>query len=387
MHLPAMRNRRRMRLTSGASAVAPGPTRGGRLKLRWGGIGLLLLWLAGGAALLVVATPLGRYLARAAWEEMRILRARQPIARMVRDTTVAPATRAKLALVLAARDFAEDSLGLPAKDAFTEFTQLERDTLLLVLSGARKDWLSRKTWWFPVVGRVPYKGYFETDDALRAERNLAADGYDTYLRPASAFSTLGWFNDPLLSTTLRSDSIFLVNTVIHELTHNRYYAKGEAVFNESFANFVGARGTERFFRARGDSATAAQSEARAATSVARWQDYRLLGIYWASLFTVLDSTFRANPGDSLRDRRLALRDSVYADARRTLVDSIAPLFQALDAGYATRVRLDNAALMSRRIYLTGLEDFETIYAEESQNLERSIVRIIREHRSRPKNGP
>lgn len=340
----------------------------------------MLLGLAGGAALFVVAMPLGRYLARAAWEEMRILRARQPIARLVRDTTVAPETRAKLALVLAARDFAEDSLGLPAKDAFTQFTQLERDTLLLVLSGARSDWLAAKTWWFPVVGRVPYKGYFETDDARRAERDLAADGYDTYLRPAAAFSTLGWFNDPLLSTTLRADSVDLVNTVIHELTHNRYFAKDEAVFNESFASFVGARGAERFFRARSDSASAARA-------IARWDDDRLLGTYWAALFTTLDSTFRAHPGDSLKDRRLALRDSVYADARRTLVDSIAPLFRAVDVPYATRVRLDNAALMSRRIYLTDLDVFERVYAEESQDLERSIVRIIRAHRSRPKNGP
>ncbi|MCL4214160.1 MAG: aminopeptidase [Gemmatimonadales bacterium] len=354
-------------------------TPGGRLKLRWGGIGIVLLWIVGGAAVLVVATPLGRYLARGAWEEMRILRARQPITRLVRDSSVAPETRAKLALVLEARTFAEDSLGLPAKEAFTQFTQLDRDTLLLVLSGARKDWLSAKTWWFPVVGRVPYKGYFETDDALRAERDLAKDGYDTYLRPAAAFSTLGWFNDPLLSSTLRADSVDLVNTVIHELTHNRYFAKGEAVFNESFANFVGARGAERFFLSRGDSA-------RAARAVARWDDDRMLGTYWARLFTELDSAFRAHPGDSLRDRRLALRDSVYAASRRSLVDSLAPLFRTIDTAYATRVRLDNAALLARRIYLTDLDEFERVFAEEGRGLERSIVRIIREHRDGSRQG-
>ena len=94
MHLPGMRNRGE-----------------GRLKLRWGGIGLVLLGIATGGALLVVATPLGRYLARAAWEESKILRARKPIARLMRDSTIAPATRAKLQLVLEARDFAEDSLG------------------------------------------------------------------------------------------------------------------------------------------------------------------------------------------------------------------------------------------------------------------------------------
>lgn len=352
----------------------------GRLKLRWGGIGLVLLGIAAGGALLLVATPLGRYLARAAWEESKILRHRQPIAKLVRDSTVAPATRAKLQLVLEARAFAEDSLDLPAKDAFTRFTQLDRDTLLLVLSGARRDWLAAKTWWFPVVGRVPYKGYFDVDDAKRAERDLAKDGYDTYLRPAAAFSTLGWFNDPLLSSTLRADSVDLVNTVIHELTHNRYYAKGEAVFNESFANFVGARGAERFFQSRGDARSAA-------ISVARWDDDRLLGTYWASLFTALDSTFRAHPGDSLKTLRLALRDSVYGVARRTLVDSLAPLFRAVDTAYATRVRLDNAALLARRIYLTDLGAFERVFAEEHEDLEASIARIIREHRSRPRTAP
>jgi predicted aminopeptidase len=338
-------------------------------------VGLILLGIAAGAALLVVATPLGRYLARAAWEESKILRARRPIAEMVNDPKVDSVTRAKLSLVLDARRYAEDSLGLPAKEAFTQFTQLDSDTLVLVLSGARRDALVSKTWWFPVVGRLPYKGYFDPKDAVRAERELAEDGYDTYLRPAPAFSTLGWFNDPLLSTTLRADSVDLVNTVIHELTHNRYFAKGEAVFNESFANFVGARGAERFFLARGDTASAV-------ASVNRWADDRMLGAYWAALFRDLDSAFRAHPGDSLRAARIALRDSTYAAARRTLIDSVAPRLLTIPREYAERVRLDNAALMARRIYLTDLEAFERVYAEEGADLETSIRRIISEHRAR-----
>jgi predicted aminopeptidase len=334
----------------------------------------VLLGIVGGAALLTVATPMGRYLLRAAWEEGRILRAREPIARLVTDTTLDVATRDKLRLVLEARAFANDSLHLPAEDAFTQYTALEGDTLVLVLSGARKDWLAAKTWWFPVVGRVPYKGFFALEDAQRAERALAAEGLDTYLRPASAFSTLGWFNDPLLSTTLRSDSVDLVNTVIHELTHNRYYAKDAATFNESFANFVGARGAERFFLSRGDSV-------RAARSVARWEDDRLLAAYWADLFRSLDTLFRAHAGDSLRPRRLAIRDSVYDVARRTLVDSIAPRLRTIAPAYAERVRLDNAALMSRRIYLTDLEDFERTFVAQGHDLERTIAALISAHRT------
>lgn len=345
------------------------------LRRRLGGVGLVLLALGGTLVVLTAATPIGRYLARAAWEEMKILRGRRPIAGMVADSTVDPTVRAKLALVLEARRFAVDSLRLPAEEAFTQYTQLDRDTLLVVLSGARRDALVAKTWWFPVVGRVPYKGFFGTDDALQAERALASEGFDTYLRPASAFSTLGWFNDPLLSTTLESDSVDLVNTVIHELTHNRYYAKGDAVFNESFANFVGARGAERFFLARGDSASARRS-------VDRWADDRLLAAYWAALYRGLDSVFTANAGDSLRARRLDLRDSVYAAARRTLVDSVAPRFKAIVPLYAERVRLDNAALIARRIYLTDLEEFERVYASNGSDLLKAIEALVSEHRAR-----
>lgn len=344
-------------------------------KRRLGGVGLVLLALAAGVVVITAVTPLGRYLVRAGWEELRILRARRPIAAIVADSSADPALRAKLALVLEARAFAEDSLGLPAEESFTKFTQLERDTLVLVLSGAERDALRPVTWWFPVVGRLPYKGFFKERDAVAAARALEADGFDTYLRPASAFSTLGWFNDPLLSTTLAADSVDLVNTVIHELTHNRYFAKGDAVFNESFANFVGARGAERFFRSRGDTVSAARA-------VARWDDDRLLAAYWASLYKGLDSTFRAHPGDSLRAERLRLRDSVYAAARQTLVDSIAPKFQTIDPRYAERVLLDNAALLARRIYLTDLEEFERAFAANGSDLNRTVAAVIAEHRAR-----
>ncbi len=333
---------------------------------------MVLLVLAAGGAVFLAATPLGRYLARAAWEEGKILRGRRPIAQLAEDPALDAATRAKLQLVLEARAFARDSLGLPAKDAFTQFTQLASDTLVLVLSGARKDRLEGKSWWFPIVGRVPYKGFFDVAAAQRAERALAAEGYDTYLRPSPAFSTLGWFNDPLLSTTLAADSVDIVNTVVHELTHNRYYAKDGAVFNESFANFVGARGAERFFLARGDSA-------RARASVDRWADDRTLAAYWAVLYRSLDSTFKAHPGDALRERRIALRDSTYRAARRTLVDSIAPLLRTIPRAYAERVRLDNAALLARRIYLTDLERFERAYEAEGRDLERTIRALIAAH--------
>lgn len=338
--------------------------------------GVVLAGIVALAAVLAVATPLGRYLVRAAWEEGKILAGRRSIAALVEDSATDPAVRAKLELVLAARQFAVDSLGFPAGKSFTQFTQLERDTLVLVLSGAAPDALVPVLWRFPVVGRLPYKGFFRLEDALAAERELVDRGFDTNLRPASAFSTLGWFNDPLLSTTLRADSVDLVNTVIHELTHDFYFAKGDAAFNESFANFVGARGAEWFFAARGDSL-------RAARAAARWGDDRLLAAFWGALYRELDSAFAAHPGDSLRGRRIAVRDSIYMKARVALVQEVAPQWRTIAPVYAERVKLDNAALLARRLYLTDLGRFE----EELRRCEGALVcainALVEGHRTRP----
>jgi predicted aminopeptidase len=343
------------------------------VRVRWGGILFVVLGVIAGIALITAVTPMGRYLVRGAFAEAKILSRRESIVKLAADSATPPAIRAKLNLVLDARRFAVDSLGFPAKNAFTQYTKLDHDTLVLVLSGAYRDELRAVTWWFPVVGRVPYKGFFDFAEAKRAEIALRNDGFDTYLRPSPAFSTLGFFNDPLLSTTLGEDSLEIVNTVVHELTHNRFYAKNSAVFNESFANFVGARGAERFFASRGDTVNARRT-------AERWHDELLLSAVWEQTYHSLDSAYKANPGDSARAVRYAARDSVYARTRRFLVDSVGPRLKTIDPRYAALVRLDNASLLARLIYATGLPGFEKVYEEEGRDIRRALERIIRERR-------
>src|SRR5579859_870508 len=224
-------------------------------------VGLTLLALFVLAIAYLGLSPTGRYVVKAAWTEGQILRRRRPIAAMVKDPSTPAPARAKLQLVLDARAFAAESVGLRAKQSFTAYTQLQTDTLVLVLSAAYRDRLKEYTWWFPVVGRVPYKGYFDFTAARAAARQMDAEGFDVYLRPSPAFSTLGWFNDPLLSSSLSADTLELANTVIHELTHNTYWAPGQVSFNESFANFVGARGASWFFRTRHASRAADEMDA------------------------------------------------------------------------------------------------------------------------------
>ena len=321
-------------------------------------------------AYLVVA-PTGRYLLRGAWEEAKILARRRPLLDILADSATTPALRAKLQLVLAARAFAGDSLGLDAGQSFTTYSETGRDTLTLIVSGANRDRLKSYTWWFPVVGRVPYKGYFDFDEARRQERALNARGFDTRLGAVSAFSTLGWFNDPLLPSTLRADSLTLANTVIHELTHNTYYAPGGAVFNESFANFVGSRGAERFFRSRGQDAAAAEV-------AARWDDEKVLGRFWADLYGRVDSAFKAHPGDEAAAvaERLAARQLLFAGARNALLHDLAPQLKTISIRSVERVKLDNAVLMSRRVYLTDLDAFDAVLAKDGGDLPRAVRDII-----------
>ena len=337
-----------------------------RLARRTGLGGLLLA-----GALLV--TPMGCYLSRAAYEEARILARREPIARVVARDGTDPVLRAKLQLVLEARQFAIDSLGLSAGKSFTAFSQLDRDTLVLVLSAAYRDRLERKTWWFPVVGRFPYKGFFDFRDATRTAEQLRGDGFDVLLGASSAFSTLGWFNDPLVSPTVKADSVTLVNTVLHELLHSTYFAKGQVSFNESFASFVGGRGAEHFFRARGDSVLYRRA-------VADWQDDLLLGGFWERTANALDSAFAAWPdsvhGPAARPARLAARDTVFARARRLLVDSIGPRLTGYPPGWTTRVPLDNAVVLARRVYAERLDGFDSVYVAHNGDLWRAIRAVI-----------
>ena len=210
---------------------------------------------ASGRALLIAlclalsaCSPL--YVIQAGIEEAKILSRRRPIAEVISDPATSSETRRKLQLVEQARTFAGHVLDLDVGDSYTTYSWVDSDTLLLVVTASEKDRFQAHTWWFPIVGRVPYKGFFDFDAAFEEARELERAGLDVQVRPSGAFSTLGWFNDPLLNTVLRYDDVSLVNTVVHELLHNTIYIPSQISFNESFANFVGERGAIEFFCTR-----------------------------------------------------------------------------------------------------------------------------------------
>lgn len=330
-------------------------------------LGWLVLGTVGVGAVAAAALPTGRYLVRAAWEEGRILLRRQPIELIASDSTSPAEVRDRLRLVLDAREYAVSSLGLSVGKSFTTYSRVDKDTLVLVLSVAHRDRLEPYRWWFPIVGKVPYKGFFDVAAAERARADFERRGFDTYMRPASAFSTLGWFNDPLLSTTLAQYPHDLANTVIHELAHNTLFVRSQAEFNESFASFVGARGAAEFFRARGDSMAAQRVELE-------WEDDKTLGRFWATLKQTLEAAYAAHPSDSAA--RVRARESVYAQARRTLVESLGPELRTVPRTWLERLPLDNAALLARRTYSADLDLFDAVWERSGRDVRATVARIM-----------
>src|SRR6266478_9146605 len=211
-----------------------------------------ILWLMIALAILgsVISGCSPFYVIRAAYEEGKILWRREPIPQYLEKAAVGPDTQDKLKLVLAVREYARDVLKLNVGGSYSSYSYVDRPDLSYILTAAPKTELHPYTWWFLIVGRVPYKGYFSKEDAQAEIDRLTAQGYDTNLRTSAAFSTLGWFDDPLLSHLLRYDRAILSEIVFHELFHNTLYINGAGAFNESSANFIGHRAAMDFFRAR-----------------------------------------------------------------------------------------------------------------------------------------
>ncbi len=305
-----------------------------------------------------------RYLTRAGFEETRILTGRVPIERVAGDSLEAPLLRSSASLVVQVREQAR-RLGLDAGETYTTFSDVGRDTLLMVLTVSRRNCLCPETWRYPFVGRVPYKGFFDLAAAERAAEGYRRRGDDVSLRPSAAFSTLGWFNDPLLSTAITGDSVELAALVFHEIAHNTLWVKDATDFNESFAQWVGYRAAERFFLQRGDTTLAIRA-------LDRWHDEQVLGRYYDRLIERLDSLYADRPvGPPLE----AGREAIAAWSRDTLLSAFGQSLRTIDVRRFADRPLNNATLLGVRLYRTGLDLFDEWYWDSGNDLVVAIHRL------------
>ncbi len=213
------------------------------------------------AALLCATLMLGAcsnlsYYTHLAEGQHELMSARVPIRDIVQDPKQDAALRERLGKVLDARAFATQHLGLPDNDSYTEYADLKRPYVVWNVFVTPELSLKAVEHCFLFVGCLAYRGYFDQQQAQEMADELKQQGNDVYVSGIPAYSTLGWFDDPVINTMMKWSDAVLISTVFHELAHQKLYIKDDTVFNESFANFVGAEGLREYLATRGDDSAA-----------------------------------------------------------------------------------------------------------------------------------
>jgi predicted aminopeptidase len=201
--------------------------------------------------------------------QLDLLSRREPIAKVLADPRTDAALRQKLERALAARAFASRELGLPDNGSYTRYADLERPYAVWNVFAAPELSLTPHEWCYLLVGCLAYRGYYDPERAEAAARELREEGFDVLVAGVPAYSTLGWFDDPLLST-MHGGEDRIAGTIFHELAHQLAFAEGDTAFNESYATFVEYEGLRQYLK---DAPELAQQAARRL----RWEsEYRAL---------------------------------------------------------------------------------------------------------------
>lgn len=250
-------------------------------------------------ALLVAPLLSGCYLARLAEGQVRILLSLRPVQEILGDPSLPPEDRRTFELVADVKKFGEEEMGLARTAAYTFFFDTRGRPVSWIVSACPADRFEPVTWWFPLVGSVPYKSFFRREDALEEAAALLERGLDVWLAPVAAYSTLGYLPDPVLSTMLDDPPEDLVALVLHELTHATLYRAGDADFNEGLATFVGRQGAVDYARARFGEGSPPHERARRAL-----EEERQRAVRTEEAFRRLRELYAS---DLPRERKLAIR--------------------------------------------------------------------------------
>jgi predicted aminopeptidase len=310
---------------------------------------LLIALLAGGCQTV-------SYYSHAALGQWRVLMGREPVSDVLAgldgrraDDPRAELLYQRLKFSQHVLDFAEDELAMRVGRRYRTYVDLDRPAVVWNLFAAAPLSLQPYRWCYPVVGCAPYQGYFDESYARRRAAALAQGGFETYVGPVAAYSTLGWFADPLLSSFVAWPEPELAALLFHELAHGEVWVKGDVAFSESFATFVGRQGLSVWLRQNGNDAV---DQDRQRLLAARGRLMQLL----ARTREVLRQVYASRASDTiklqLKARVLAATGDCYLNHRETLG---AGRFDALMTG------LDNARLVSLATYEDLVPAFAAVF--------------------------
>lgn len=209
-------------------------------------------WIIFALILMIVILTLGcsnlGYYAQSVSGGYEVLSKREPIADVLDDPSVPQTIKNKLQVVLEIRDFASQELQLPDNDSYRTYVDLERPYVVWNVFAAPEFSMEMKEWCFLFVGCVRYRGYFDEQDAQKYASELKEEGLDVYVTGIAAYSTIGWFDDPVLNTIIKRDEIRLAGLIFHELSHQEVFVKGDTAFNEGFSVTVELEGVRRWLQ-------------------------------------------------------------------------------------------------------------------------------------------
>jgi Predicted aminopeptidase len=263
-------------------------------------------------------------------------------------------------LVKDIRKFAMEDLGLAMSKNYTRYVELDREYLAAVVSASAKDSFRRHDWHFPVVGAMPYKGFFNIEDARKERTKLEKKDLDVWVRRVDAFSTLGWFKDPLYSYMRNYSVGRLADLIIHELVHATVFIKGQVKFNEELAEFIGSEGARLYVESRHGADSEEYRESFSSDS-----EYKNYVAFIQELIAELDKLYSSEID---RETKLKEKEIIISAAK-----------ERFDAEYETRFSTDryrsfssmpvnNAYLELFRIYHAQDNFYSDLYESSGKNL-------------------
>lgn len=301
------------------------------------------------------------YVMEQAWGQLKMLHGRQRLVDLIRSPDLTPERRWKMKLVLEVRRYAHQELGLRQTAAYTRFYDTSGAPMAYNLSACPKDSLKPKVWRFPIVGGLPYIGFFKQERGRAMQRTLDAQGLDTYLRPVSAFSSLGWFADPVYSSMLVGDVSRLVDVIIHETTHTTIFLRDQVAFNESLAVFVGNQGALNFLARLYGPHSPQVREHR--LRISRRRRFSLL------VTRLYNELTRLYGSTKPRAEKLRQREVLFTQAQQQYKEIFPDPAQW---GSFARRPLNNAILLSYGRYNQGLDFHHLVYRALGRDLRRLV---------------
>ena len=311
--------------------------------------------------LLATSCGLG-YVLSSSYHQMELLRSKVPIKDARASGKLTASQIRALDVIADVRAFGAE-IGLSATDNYTEIA-LEWDRTIWNVSGCQPDWFEPKTWWFPIVGRVPYLGFFSEEKVREKAEEIKADGMDVYVRQVAAYSTLGWFEDPILIPMLDWGEFDLACLVLHELTHATLWLPSDVGFNESFANFVGDVAAARYMAARHGVGSEAYRE-----TLSRRADQKLWRSVRHDLYTDLED-FYTNEGLTIEER-LVGKAAIFA----TLAERVKQAGFNRPEGYL-RSAVEGTWNNARMIQFRAYNQDEVLFADVLNVMGGDIVALI-----------